>query len=293
MHVHVTPRAELPITRADGPAWRSVRHSLGGYVLRRTPLRRRSVRHLLRRSCRAGCRAACRAAGRDAVVDRRREQPHDPDGRRVQRPVRELAGRPREHHPGAEHRRGLRRAAEGGARGRRAGAPLPPRPRPPPPRPRRRSAAPAPMGGYTVRPGDTLSGLAAGARVSVSAIAAMNGLDPTGHPSRRHRHQASDRRARPGPRRAAGAGRDGGPAGRARADRQRASAPPTCSPSPPPHGVSPSLATAIAWQESGFNNSMVSCANARGVMQVMPGTWDYVQRTSPRASSTRTRRTTT
>ena len=43
------------------------------------------------------------------------------------------------------------------------------------------------------------------------------------------------------------------------------------------HGVSPSLATAIAWQESGFNNGMVSSANARGVMQVMPGTWDYVQ----------------
>jgi soluble lytic murein transglycosylase-like protein len=44
------------------------------------------------------------------------------------------------------------------------------------------------------------------------------------------------------------------------------------------YGVSPSLAAAIAWQESGFNNSMVSGANARGVMQVMPGTWDYVQR---------------
>ena len=43
------------------------------------------------------------------------------------------------------------------------------------------------------------------------------------------------------------------------------------------HGVSPSLAAAIAWQESGFNNAMVSDANARGVMQVMPGTWDWVQ----------------
>jgi soluble lytic murein transglycosylase-like protein len=43
------------------------------------------------------------------------------------------------------------------------------------------------------------------------------------------------------------------------------------------YGVSPSLAAAIAWQESGFNNAMVSAANARGVMQVMPGTWDYVQ----------------
>jgi soluble lytic murein transglycosylase-like protein len=43
------------------------------------------------------------------------------------------------------------------------------------------------------------------------------------------------------------------------------------------HGISPSLAAAIAYQESGFNNAMVSSANARGVMQVMPGTWDYVQ----------------
>src|SRR4051812_39930192 len=42
------------------------------------------------------------------------------------------------------------------------------------------TAAPAPLGGYTVRPGDTLSGLAASSRVSVSAIAAMNGLDPNG-----------------------------------------------------------------------------------------------------------------
>jgi soluble lytic murein transglycosylase-like protein len=44
------------------------------------------------------------------------------------------------------------------------------------------------------------------------------------------------------------------------------------------NGVPAGLASAIAWQESGFNNAMVSSANARGVMQVMPGTWDYVQR---------------
>jgi soluble lytic murein transglycosylase-like protein len=43
------------------------------------------------------------------------------------------------------------------------------------------------------------------------------------------------------------------------------------------NGVDPSLASAIAWQESGFNNAMVSAANARGVMQVMPGTWSWVQ----------------
>ncbi|HEY6891121.1 MAG TPA: LysM peptidoglycan-binding domain-containing protein [Solirubrobacter sp.] len=139
------------------------------------------------------------------------------------------------------------------------------------------AAAPAPMGGYTVRPGDTLSGLAAGARVSVGAIAAMNGLNPnglliagtviklpTGAP-------APARASQPAP---------------------AAKVVPAAAPEPTAtrvgasdvqsvaaaHGVSPSLATAIAWQESGFNNGMVSSANARGVMQVMPGTWDYVQK---------------
>jgi soluble lytic murein transglycosylase-like protein len=139
------------------------------------------------------------------------------------------------------------------------------------------AAAPPALGGYTVRPGDTLSALAASSRVSISAIAAMNGLDPsglllagtviklpTGAP-------APARAAQPAP---------------------AATVVPTAAPEPTPtrlgatdvqsvasaNGVSPSLATAIAWQESGFNNAMVSGANARGVMQVMPGTWDYVQR---------------
>jgi soluble lytic murein transglycosylase-like protein len=138
------------------------------------------------------------------------------------------------------------------------------------------AAAPAPMGGYTVRPGDTLSGLAAGARVSVNAIAAMNGLTasgvllagtviklPTGAP-------APARASQPAP--AAKVVPVAAPEPTATrvgaADVQSVAA---------AHGVSPSLATAIAWQESGFNNGMVSSANARGVMQVMPGTWAYVQ----------------
>jgi N-acetylmuramoyl-L-alanine amidase len=137
-------------------------------------------------------------------------------------------------------------------------------------------AAPAPQGAYTVRTGDTLSGLAAQAGVSVEAMAAMNGLDPnglllegtvlklpTGAPAPA---QASE----PAP---------------------AATVVPQAAPEPTPqrvtaadvknvaaaHGISPSLAAAVAWQESGFNNAMVSPANARGVMQVMPGTWDYVQ----------------
>lgn len=41
-------------------------------------------------------------------------------------------------------------------------------------------------------------------------------------------------------------------------------------------GVAPNLAKAIAWQESGWNNALTSSAGARGIMQVMPGTWDWV-----------------
>jgi N-acetylmuramoyl-L-alanine amidase len=137
------------------------------------------------------------------------------------------------------------------------------------------AAAPAVQGAYTVRPGDTLSGLAAGAGVSVADMAAMNGLDPdgilvAGTPLKL-------------------------PSGAAAPAQASAPAPapvvPAADPAPTPttvgaadvqavaseYGVSPSLAAAIAWQESGFNNAMVSSANARGVMQVMPGTWDYVQ----------------
>ena len=43
------------------------------------------------------------------------------------------------------------------------------------------------------------------------------------------------------------------------------------------YGVDPSLARALAWMESGFNNSVVSPVGAQGVMQVLPSTWDYVE----------------
>jgi soluble lytic murein transglycosylase-like protein len=138
------------------------------------------------------------------------------------------------------------------------------------------SGAPQPQGGYEVRPGDTLSALAATARVPVASIAAMNGLNPSGlllagtviklpagspTPVRAAQPAPATRvvpQANPAPT----------PARVGAADVQNVAS---------LYGVSPSLAAAIAWQESGFNNSMVSSANARGVMQVMPGTWTWVQ----------------
>jgi LysM repeat protein len=43
------------------------------------------------------------------------------------------------------------------------------------------------------------------------------------------------------------------------------------------YGIDPSLAHALAWMESGYNNSMVSSVGAQGVMQLMPTTWTYVE----------------
>src|SRR3954469_25214953 len=133
--------------------------------------------------------------------------------------------------------------------------------------------APPPMGAYTVRPGDTLSALAAQSRVSLGAIAAMNGLDPnglllagtalklpTGSPV------AVEPSSQP----------SNVPAAAPVASSGRVTAA-DISAVAGRNGVPADLASGIPWQESGFNNAMVSAANARGVMQVLPGTWDWVQ----------------
>ena len=139
------------------------------------------------------------------------------------------------------------------------------------------SAGPAPQGAYKVRAGDTLGNLAAQEGVSAEAMAAMNGLDPNGVllegtvlklPSGAPAPAGASTPA-PATTIVPNAAPVATPGRLSAADVQSIAA---------LHGVSPSLAAAIAWQESGFNNGMVSGANARGVMQVMPGTWDYVQR---------------
>jgi soluble lytic murein transglycosylase-like protein len=138
------------------------------------------------------------------------------------------------------------------------------------------TGAPPPLGAYVVRPGDTLSGLAAQSRVSVQQMAYVNGLKPNARlligtvlklPSGA---PVPARAALPAP--AARVVPSAAPVaspGRLSADRVKQLA--------AEHGAPASLAAAIAWQESGFNNGMVSPANARGIMQVMPGTWDWVQ----------------
>ncbi|MCW2986085.1 MAG: LysM peptidoglycan-binding protein [Conexibacter sp.] len=209
------------------------------------------------------------------------------------------------------------------------------------------TAAPAPLGGYRVRLGDSLSAIAAEHRVGLSQLAAANGLSVEGTliagTSLRLPSAAASTgsvgttTATPATTASAGAGAGGGhfvvpgdtltgiaaangitPASLAAANGLPANAfviagtrlripaaapaaivPATAATNVPASGAatgSPgrlnaaqigsiaaangapaSLASAIAWQESGFNNAMVSVANARGIMQVIPSTWSYVQ----------------
>jgi N-acetylmuramoyl-L-alanine amidase len=136
-------------------------------------------------------------------------------------------------------------------------------------------------GGYLVQPGDTLSAIAARAGMSVANLASLNGLDPNGVLLSGATLQL------PGA---------GAPVISTGAEGQPVGTPAQGNPSDPPYptpervsgseissiaaenGVPASLAEAIGWQESGWNNDLVSSADARGVMQILPGTWDWIQR---------------
>jgi LysM repeat protein len=135
--------------------------------------------------------------------------------------------------------------------------------------------APQPLGAYTVRPGDTLSGIAAASGVTVGQLAWMNGLDPaapllvgTALKLPTGSQLAGPASAQPAPTTVSQAAPNPTPIRLSSMQVGQVAA---------QHGVSPSLAAAVAWQESGFNNGVVSAANARGVMQVLPGTWTWVQ----------------
>ena len=138
------------------------------------------------------------------------------------------------------------------------------------------TGAPEPLGGYTVRPGDTLAGIAATAGVPMEQIAFMNGLDP-----KRYLLSGTVLKLPTGaqtPSASVPAPAPVVPAAAPNPTNERLTSSQIASVAAQ-HGVPASLASAIAWQESGFNNAMVSSANARGVMQIMPGTWDWVNKT--------------
>lgn len=132
----------------------------------------------------------------------------------------------------------------------------------------------ASTGSYLVQGGDTLSAVALASGTTIAQLAAANGLEPAAP------LLAGTTLSLPG------------------GSSSSASTPPVSSatpvagnsPQPTPetvspadigsvaaaNGVSPSLAEAIGYQESGFNNGLVSRTGAIGVMQIEPGTWSYI-----------------
>jgi N-acetylmuramoyl-L-alanine amidase len=138
-----------------------------------------------------------------------------------------------------------------------------------------RTGSTASSGSYVVRPGDTLSAIAARAGTTTAALASANALDPrapllagsvirlaTGAPLRSPTATAAAAPVLTGAPIPTSVRVTGPQVGAIAAQ----------------NGVPPSLARAIAWQESGFNNGVVSSANARGVMQIVPSTWTWIQR---------------
>jgi LysM repeat protein len=124
-------------------------------------------------------------------------------------------------------------------------------------------------GSATVRAGDTLSAIAARHGVSASSIAAANGLrDPNSI-------RAGQRLRVPG----SGGGAGGG-TGHATVGNgewyPRSAVPALIASAAARHGVDPALARAVAWQESGWNNTLTSHARAIGIMQVLPETAAWV-----------------
>ncbi|HET6508616.1 MAG TPA: LysM peptidoglycan-binding domain-containing protein [Baekduia sp.] len=129
-------------------------------------------------------------------------------------------------------------------------------------------------GGHDVVSGETLTGIAAANGITPAALAAANGLSPNSFviAGTKLRIPAAAPAASVPATAAANVPATGaatGAPGHLTASQIGSIA--------AANGAPASLASAIAWQESGFNNAMVSVANARGIMQVMPSTWQYVQ----------------
>ncbi len=138
-------------------------------------------------------------------------------------------------------------------------------------------------GSYVVRRGDTLSAIAARAGTSIAQLAALNGLRIDGvllAGTALKLPSSSDVSERAGGAAATGTGN------------QQIAEDASDGPYPTQEfvsgaqigaeaeedGLSPSLAEAIGWQESGYDNDVVSPTGAVGVMQIEPATWTWINR---------------
>ena len=142
------------------------------------------------------------------------------------------------------------------------------------------SATTSSGGAYVVQPGDTLTAIAERAGVSPASLASANGLEENGVLiSGKVIHLAGSPAAvvsSAATSQPVGEAAQGSPVDPPYPTAERVSGSEVGSIAAA-NGVPASLAAAIAWQESGFNNDLVSSADARGVMQILPGTWQWIQ----------------
>jgi len=110
---------------------------------------------------------------------------------------------------------------------------------------------------YVVRPGDSLIAIARRHHVTLARLARLNHLSPS------HYLLIGARLRLPA---TVEVSATNATAVRASIDRWAAH-----------YGVEPSLARALAWMESGYQNDVVSAVGAQGVMQLLPSTWSYVE----------------
>ena len=116
---------------------------------------------------------------------------------------------------------------------------------------------------HVVRPGETLTSIASRHGTTVYAIAQRNRIDPRGV-------------LLVGARLVVPAGRGGAATG-GRSSSSRSSVRASIDHWAAHYGIDARLVRALAWQESGFQNHVVSSARAAGVMQVTPATWSFVE----------------
>ncbi len=138
-------------------------------------------------------------------------------------------------------------------------------------------------GSYVVQPGDTLTAVAARSGLSVASLAAANGLSldgilPVGAVLRLSGTPISTTSFvnLPQTQEPQGTVAEGNPVDPPYPTPERLSAS-EIGQIGASNGSTAALTDAIAWQESGFNNDLVSSADARGIMQILPGTWQWIQ----------------
>lgn len=160
---------------------------------------------------------------------------------------------------------------------------------------KRTTSRPASTSTHTVRTGETLSGIAVRHDMSIPRLAKLNDLSPSDHlqPGKKLKVTSSTKAKSPKSSRNTFAGRTYSDEVVKAADRNRATLSARSTPSRSEtkasvtriarqHGVDPSLALAISYQESGWDHGQVSVANAVGTMQVIPSSGEWASQMAGR-----------